>query len=67
METSDFLLGRARYNAGFLFGGDPHALFKNHCAEHLQYTSAIKRSTIAMNGHDCDVSMHDAVRFADVM
>ena len=31
------------------------------------YTSAIERSTIVMNGRDCDVSTHDAIRFTVVM
>ena len=36
---------------------------KNHCA----YNSAIERSTVAMNGCDCDVSTHDAIGFSIVM
>ena len=31
------------------------------------YTNTIERSTIVMNGRDCDVSMHDAIRFTVVM
>ena len=31
------------------------------------YTSAIERSTIVMNGRDCDVSTHDAIWFTVVM
>ena len=31
------------------------------------YSSAIERLTIAMNGHDCDVSTHDAIRFTVVI
>ena len=36
-------------------------------APEVRVSSAIERSTMAMNGRDCDISTHDAMRFTVVM
>ena len=64
-ENSPFLLVEATVCAGSATEGKQ----KTNEQDVVQstYTSAIERSTIVVNGHDCDVSTHDAIRFTVVM
>ena len=40
---------------------------RNKIIAQSAYTSVIEQSAIAMNGHDCDVSTYDTIRFTVVM
>ena len=63
-ENGPFLLVEATVCAGSATEGKQKSNEQKVVVQST-FTSAIERSTI--NGHDCDVSTHDAIRFTVVM
>ena len=64
-ENGPFLLVEATVCAGS--ATEDKLKTKTKVVVQSAYTSAVERSTIVMNGRDCDVSTHDAIRFTVVM